>query len=105
MTGATIEEGHLAYNGVMGVFLEEASVSHSKASRDPVESEAAVEEGFCLRAQLQGSSLEEQNQSAVQRTDLQLQGNTVRSRAGLEGTVLRRSCHPGGKRRVGGKGF
>lgn len=54
MTGATIEEGHLAYNGVMGVFLEEASVSHSKASRDPVESGAAVEEGFLLAGSAPG---------------------------------------------------
>lgn len=45
MTGTMIEEGHLAYNGVMGVFLEEASASHSTASKDPVESGAVVEEG------------------------------------------------------------
>lgn len=60
---------------------------------------------FCLPAQLQGSSLEEQNQSAVKRTDLRREGNPVRSRAGLEGTVLRRSYYLGGKGRVGGKGF
>lgn len=45
MTGAMIEEGRLTPNGVMGVFLEEASVSHSKASGDLAESGAVVEEG------------------------------------------------------------
>lgn len=51
------EERHLTYHGVMGVFLEEASASHSKASGDPVECGVLVEEGRLSACRLSSRAL------------------------------------------------